>query len=184
MSRSVALASAAFLTLVAPAPASGAHWPAPQPPIIPGIDGYVPIPGAAVIADKTTIYRAVWDVTKRAKAPAELAPGVLQAADTVGTLTATGAPGAHIRFVLVFHGGGLDAILTDAAYRAKYGVANPNLAVLKALKARGAELYVCGQNLAGDDVDPATLTPLVTVAADALVVLVTYQDRGYALMSF
>lgn len=184
MSRSLALASAALLTLAAPAPAIGAHWPAPRPPIIPGIDGYVPIPGAAVTADKATIYRAVWDVTRRAKAPAELAPGVLQAADTVGTLSATGAPMAHIRFVLAFHGGGLDAILTDAAYRARYGVPNPNLPVLAALKARGAELYVCGQNLAGDDVDPASLTPLVTVAADALAVLVIYQDRGYALMSY
>jgi hypothetical protein len=38
--------------------------------------------------------------------------------------------------------------------------------------------------LAGEKLDPKTLTPEVKVAADALLVLMQYQNRGYALMSF
>jgi intracellular sulfur oxidation DsrE/DsrF family protein len=48
----------------------------------------------------------------------------------------------------------------------------------------GVELFVCGQNLAADNIDPKTLSPEVRIAADALIVLMTYQSKGYALLSF
>jgi len=43
-------------------------------------------------------------------------------------------------------------------------------------------LFVCGQNLAFAQVDPKILTPSVSVASDASIVLMTYQNRGYALL--
>ena len=39
------------------------------------------------------------------------------------------------------------------------------------MKKRGVEFFVCGQYLAGEKLDPKTLAPEVTVAADALLVL-------------
>jgi len=90
----------------------------------------------------------------------------------------------NAKFVVVFHGRTMDGILDDAHYRAKFGTANPNLAVIRKMKAIGVELYVCGQNLAAEKIDPATLTPDVRVAADALIVLMAYQNRGYAMLSF
>jgi intracellular sulfur oxidation DsrE/DsrF family protein len=45
-------------------------------------------------------------------------------------------------------------------------------------------MYVCGQNLAFEKIDPTTLAPEVAVASDALIVLMTYQNKGYALLSF
>ena len=74
-------------------------------------------------------------------------------------------------------GGGMD-------YRHKFGVPNPNLAALAALKKAGVELLVCGQQMAGDGLTPAMISSDVTLASDALIVLMTYQNRGYALMSF
>ena len=71
-----------------------------------------------------------------------------------------------------------------AAYQAKFGMANPHLDTIRKMKAAGVEFFVCGQNLAADNVDPATLVPEVRVASDALIVLITYQNRGYALLSF
>jgi intracellular sulfur oxidation DsrE/DsrF family protein len=52
------------------------------------------------------------------------------------------------------------------------------------MKKQGVEFYVCGQYLAGEKIDPKTLVPDVTVAADALLVLMQYQNKGYALLSF
>lgn len=43
---------------------------------------------------------------------------------------------------------------------------------------------VSGQYLIGEHIDPKTLSPDVTVASDALIVLIVYQNNGYALMSF
>jgi intracellular sulfur oxidation DsrE/DsrF family protein len=52
------------------------------------------------------------------------------------------------------------------------------------MKKCGVEFFVCGQYLAGEKIDPKTLTRDVTIAADALLVLMEYQNKGYALLSF
>jgi len=43
---------------------------------------------------------------------------------------------------------------------------------------------VCGQYVAAETIEPKSLVPEVTVAADALLVLIHYQNNGYALVSF
>jgi intracellular sulfur oxidation DsrE/DsrF family protein len=63
-------------------------------------------------------------------------------------------------------------------------VANPNLKVLAELKKAGVEIFVCGQNLAHENIDPKIISPDVAVASAAQIVLMTYQNDGYALMSF
>ena len=159
-------------------------WPAPKAPTIPEADGYVVIPGAAVTPSATVTYRAVLDATRNGKDRATLVPAVNAAGGILNDLAAAGVPTTNAKLAVVFHGAALDGILNDAAFRAKFGTANPNLKVLSALKKQGVELFVCGQNLASDHIDPKTLSPDVTVASDAFLVLITYQNKGYALMSF
>ena len=48
----------------------------------------------------------------------------------------------------------------------------------------GVEIFVCGQNLARENIDPKIISPDVVVASAAPIVLMTYQNDGYALMSF
>jgi len=52
------------------------------------------------------------------------------------------------------------------------------------MKKAGVGFFVCGQYLIGENIDPKTLTQDVTVASDALIVLMTLQNDGYALMSY
>jgi intracellular sulfur oxidation DsrE/DsrF family protein len=85
---------------------------------------------------------------------------------------------------VVFHGPAIDGILDDAHYRVKYGVPNPNLEVLAKVTKTGVEIFVCGQNLVHENIDPKVISPDVTVASSAQIVLMTYQNNGYALLSF
>ena len=85
---------------------------------------------------------------------------------------------------IVFHGPAVDGLLDNAHYRARFGIDNPNLPVLGAMKNQGVQLFVCGQHLAAERVDPKTLSADVTVASDAYLVLISYQNRGHALMLF
>jgi len=110
--------------------------------------------------------------------------GVIRHSSSIYGSSVEGVPLTHAQFAVVFHGGALDGILDDAHYKAKYGIANPNLPVLKKLKEQGTELYVCGQNLVAAQVDPKTLTPEVTVASDALLVLIALHQKGYAQLDF
>ncbi len=161
-----------------------AQWSTPVAPVIPKADGYVAIPNAAVMPSKTTAYRAIFNATLAAEKPTQLVPALNMAGSELNVLGATGIPLKNAKFVIVFHGPAMDGIFDDTHYREKFGVANPNLAVIAELKKAGVKLFVCGQNLAAENIDPASLSPDVTVASDALIVLMKYQNSGYALMSF
>jgi hypothetical protein len=43
---------------------------------------------------------------------------------------------------------------------------------------------VGSENMAFEKMDPAALSPDARVAADALIVFMTYQNKGYTLLSF
>jgi intracellular sulfur oxidation DsrE/DsrF family protein len=160
------------------------RWPVPKTPVVSGADGYAAIPNAAVPPTKTRTYKAIFDATRAADKPGDLAPAISNAASELNAFGVAGVPAGKVKLAVVFHGSAMAAILDDAHYRAKFGVANPNLPVLRQMKKAGTELYVCGQNLVADDVDPGTLAPEIRIASDALIVLMTYQNDGYALISY
>ena len=167
-----------------PAAAQDSRWAAAKAPAVPEADGYVPIPAAAVPPSPTHIYKAIFDATHAADRPDRLIPALNMAGSELNALRVSGVPPENAQFVVVFHGAAARGVLNNETYKARFGVDNPNLSVLKELKSTGVQLYVCGQQLASEDVDRATLAPDVEVASDALTVLMTFQNRGYALMSF
>ena len=106
------------------------------------------------------------------------------AGSELNALAVCGIPLTTAKFIIVFHGSAMNGILDDAHYKEKFGVLNPNLKILSELKKAGVKLFVCGQNLLAENIDPKIISPDVLVASDALIVLMTYQNDGYALMSF
>ena len=159
-------------------------WGAPRAPVVPQADGYYLVPGAALVPQRSVTYKAVFDATRGADKPSQLLPALDMAGSELNLLAGVGVPVSNAKFVVVFHGDAIDGILNERAYRAKHQVTNPNLPVLAQMRRHGVELYVCGQNLAFEGIDPAAITPEVRVASDALIALMTYQMKGYALLSF
>ena len=106
------------------------------------------------------------------------------AGSELNALATVNAPLGNAKFAIVFHGPAVDGILDDQHYKAKFGTTNPNLKPIAEMKKRGVEFFVCGQYLVAEKIDPKTLTPDVQLAADAVLVLMQYQNKGYALMSF
>jgi intracellular sulfur oxidation DsrE/DsrF family protein len=153
-------------------------------PVIPQADGFIIIPNAKIPPDKNRIYRAVYDATKAPHDSSQIVPALNMAGSELNALAVSKIPLSHAKFVIVFHGAAINGILDDEHYKAKFGIANPNLAVLSGLKKAGVQLFVCGQNLLAENIDPKTISPDVAVASDALIVLMAYQNDGYALMSF
>jgi intracellular sulfur oxidation DsrE/DsrF family protein len=165
--------------------AAAAELPPPVKPVISEAFGWVVVPGAAISPDRTHTYRAIFSATSGAEKPDQLVPAVLMAGTELNALAASGLAPAQADFVIDFHGlGAVDALLDNAHYQAKYHLDNPNLKVLSELKQAGVKLYVCAQMLLGAGIPFDRLTPDVTVASDGLVVLMTFQNRGYALLPF
>ncbi len=166
------------------ADAAHAQWPAPKAPVVPEADGYVVIPDAAIPPEKDHVYKAVVDASRAATQATDLIPALNATGAELNTLSVAGVPQENARVVVAFRGPAVDALLDDAHYKAKFGVSNPNLKVLSELRKAGVDLFVCGQTLAYEKIDPACLAPEVVVAADAFIVLIKYQNSGYALLSF
>ena len=154
----------------------------PSTPVITEADGYVSIPNVAIPPDKKQTYRAIYDATRAAKEPTQLVPALNMAGSELNAFAVTGVP-LNAKFVIVFHGPAVNGILDDTRYKAKFGVWNPNLRVLTELKQAGVKIFFCGQNLIAENIDPKAISTDVTVASDALIVLMAYQNDGYALMS-
>jgi intracellular sulfur oxidation DsrE/DsrF family protein len=174
----------ALLLLLASVNVATAQWPEPKSPVVPAADGYVAIPNVALPPASKNNYRAIFDATHAADKPTQLVPALNMAGSELNALAVAHVPRERAKFVIVFHGQAVDGILDDTHYKAKFGASNPNLKTIAEMKKQGVEFYVCGQYLAGEKIDPQTLAPEVTVAADALLVLMQYQNKGYALLSF
>lgn len=159
-------------------------WPEAQAPAVPQADPYVPIPGSALSPSSLSTYRSIFDATRMSSDPIRLVPAVNAVGALMNDVRVGGTPNKNVHFVIVFHGPATDGILLNEHYRAKYGVDNPNLPVLSSLRKMDVELYVCGQHLAASSIDPKTLSKDVRVASDAYLVLINYQNRGYASMWF
>jgi intracellular sulfur oxidation DsrE/DsrF family protein len=179
------LAAALFLLVLGPAHASNTKLPPPSAPVISDAYGFVAVPGAAVAPDRAHVFKAIFDGRQPAAKPGDILPAIMMAGGELNTLAASGVPRDHAQFVIVFHTLDADAgVLDNAHYRQKYGVDNPNLKMLAALRKAGVKLFVCAQQLLGDGVPLGAVSPDVKVAEDGLVVLMTYQNAGYALLSF
>jgi intracellular sulfur oxidation DsrE/DsrF family protein len=173
-----------FIILITTITLTAAQWPSPKAPAVSGADGYVEIPNATLAPTKSSTYRAIFDATRPADKPTELLPALNMAGSELNALATANVPLANAKFAVVFHGPAVDGILDEAHYKAKFGTSNPNLKAIAEMRKQGVELFVCGQYLAAEKIEPKTLVPEVRVAADALLILIHYQNDGYALLSF
>jgi intracellular sulfur oxidation DsrE/DsrF family protein len=147
-------------------------------PMIPGHGGVVPLPHAA--EQPRHGAKAVFEVTAAAK-PAEVNKGLEQVARLLNLYGAAGLTARDVTIAAVLHGEADQAVLTDAAYAARYKVAaNPNLPLIRELKKAGVEIFVCGQSLHELGFQMTEVATDVPVADSAMLVLVNKQTAGYA----
>src|ERR1700751_505811 len=92
-------------------------------PLVPGHGGVVPLPRAAEQPRKGA--RAVFDVTADAK-PGQVNRGLEQVARLLNLYGAAGLKAGDVKIAAVSHGEADKAVLSDAAYLARFKVAaNP-----------------------------------------------------------
>ncbi len=147
-------------------------------PLVPGHGGVVLLPRAAEQPSKGA--KAVFDITVDAK-PGEVNKGLEQVARLLNLYGAAGLTARDVQIAAVLHGQADKAVLSDAAYAARYKVvANPNLPLIRDLKKAGVEVFVCGQSLHELGFKTEEVAEKVPVADAALLVLVNKQTAGYA----
>lgn len=170
------------LAALVSADAFATDYPAAQSPAIPHGTGYVEIPGAKVPLDPAHSYKVIIDGLSAAAQPTELLPALGRASLIVNALAVAHVPSSNRKVVVIFHGVSVDGLLKNEGYHAKFGVDNPNLKAISELRAAGVELFVCGQHMANHKLGIAALAPDIKLATAASLVLITYQNEGYAVL--
>lgn len=141
-----------------------------------------PYPGSAAQPRPDKRYKVVFNITKAADSADKVNPGLEHIARLINLYALAKVPAKNLSIVAVVHGPATASILDDQHYREKQKTANPNTALIQALAKAGVTLFVCGQALAHQDLQPEWVHPDVRLALAALTVLPIYQSQGYALM--
>jgi hypothetical protein len=147
-------------------------------PLVPGHGGGVPLPQAAEQPRKGA--KALFNITADAK-PGEVNKGLEQVARLLNLYGAAGLNAGDVKIAAICHGAADKAVLSDAAYLARFKLAaNPNLPLIRDLKKAGVEVFVCGQSLHDLGFKTEEVAEEVPVADSAMLVLVNKQADGYA----
>lgn len=153
--------------------------------IKPAIAAYGPVhvwPEAVDRPSPGKTYKGLFDLTKGDPSSDKVNGGLDHIARAVNTFVAAGVPISHLKFDVIIHGPATPIALAEKAYMAKFGHANPNLAVIADLRKAGVKVMVCGNALGDMEFTPAEVNPDIKVALSALSTLVIQQDQGYALI--
>lgn len=151
-------------------------------PVITSTGPVFPVPAPDVETPRTHTYRALWEVRARAAEADQVNPSFSNAARFLNMHVRAGVPLEQLRLALVVHGPAGADLLTDAAYRERFGVANPNLRAMEELAAAGVRIILCGQTAAARGLPRDALAPQVEVALSAMTAFVLLQDEGYRLI--
>jgi intracellular sulfur oxidation DsrE/DsrF family protein len=109
-------------------------------------------------------------------------PGLDHVARLLNLYALAGVPSDHLKIVLVVHGPATPIVMKNDAYRKLHQQDNPNSEIIHLLNGARVKLYICGQALAENKLEIASVNPEITLAVSALTVLIDYQLDGYALI--
>ena len=151
--------------------------------LVPGYEPARDVAGAAELPDPKIDYKILFSVSNGAKdRDAEVNPMLPTVARYLNTLGKYNVQADHRHLVVMFHqrNPDFDIVLTNEAYKARYGKDNPNIALIHALKQAGVEFRACGQALRGRKIDAKEVNPDIQVDLWAMTSMLNLQMKGFA----
>jgi intracellular sulfur oxidation DsrE/DsrF family protein len=149
---------------------------------VPGYPVAVDVPGAHELPDPALDYKIAWGIGQGAEDPAtQINPNLPTIARYVNTLAKWGVPKEKRHIIVMFHqrSPDFDIVLSNAAFKAKYGKDNPNVPLVAALKRAGVEFRACGQAVVGRKIAAKDVNPDIQVDLWAMTSFMNLQMRGF-----
>lgn len=152
----------------------------------PAIEGYGKMHYESDVAYKPNINdsnKIVFQITRAENAPQEPNLGLERVARVVNLYVASGVPPEKLKFVVSVTGEGTPAMLNNEQYHRIYGIDNPNLKLIGALRAKGVDVSVCDQSVAFHHFQSNWIDRSVTHALSSPTTVSTLENQGYAFLS-
>jgi intracellular sulfur oxidation DsrE/DsrF family protein len=151
-------------------------------PLIKSGGGMFEVPEATPVVDKKMQYKIIVDLSKASDKPDSVNASLDKLARLVNAHIEAGVPKENLSVIGVIHFLGTPMILEDEAYKKKFGIANPNTALINELAKNGVRFYVCGQSLRARKLVDEKRNENIKVAQSALITFSTFQNKGYSLI--
>ena len=149
-------------------------------PLIDGYGGVHPNAELPIRPEPDIDYKIFVDVVHVNPDHGQLADSLDRLARLVNLMAYAGVPPEHVHIAALLDGGAGLLALTDEAYRKRFKVGNPNLALLHLLKTHGVMLMLCSQAMAEANLSQSDFSPDATVTLSALTDPVVFGQRGYS----
>ena len=134
--------------------------------------------------DKEHVFKAVFDVMNSPDSHEVVNPSIETIARYLNMHAQNGVPIENLKAVMVIHNKASKDIMTDSAYRSKYGVGNPNRELVEQLIESGVGVIFCGQSSLSRDIPQNDIIDEVQLSLSAMTALIQLQDKGYKLIKF
>ncbi len=166
-----------------------------QAPSIPGQQMSGPViqsTGMSIRVDDPTfgapaghLFKAVFEINAGGGDTVRVNDQLANVARYYNTHVRQGIPEAQVKAAAVFHGSGWPALLTDAAFAARFGgKPNPSRRLTEELIEHGAQLVLCGQTAGARGIRRDELLPGVKVAISAMSAMQIFQSDGFAFIAW
>ena len=153
-------------------------------PVLENYGPVAPVPEGAYALDNSRSYKVVKDIRATADSPDQLSRNLEAVARLLNMQARAGMPAENLDVAVVVHGPAVKDLLSDAAYRARFGQANPNTDLIAGLHEAGVPIYLCGQTIALRGFSPDELNPSVQLALSAMGAHIRLQSEGYTVLPF
>jgi intracellular sulfur oxidation DsrE/DsrF family protein len=140
------------------------------------------VPEAEDIGAWKQPYKIVTEISAGVEKRDSLNPGLERMARLVNLYRHAGVVKEKIDLVIMIHFTATPIILSDEAHQKKFGVPNPNTAIINEMAQNGVKFYVCGQSIYKRKLNKEPRNPNIKVVLSAMYGITTLQMKGYAFM--
>ena len=125
------------------------------------------------------ISKVVFSIKQASEKPSEINSQLDCVARAINLYVADGVPLDHMSVVAIVSGAATTAMLDNTHYHERFGVDNPNLPLITALRAAGVDVVVSAQSVAKNELNSQWIVNGVKVALSSITAVTALEQKGY-----
>ncbi len=150
--------------------------------LVPDMPVATDIANAYELPDPNMNYKVVFSVNRDPASPDDVNPMFNAIATYLNTLGQHGVPPENRNIIALIHHRteGFDIVMSNEAYKKRYGRDNPNIEIIRKLKQAGVDIRLCGQGIIGREIDAKDVNPDIQIDLWAMTSIINLTMAGYA----
>ena len=134
--------------------------------------------------DMNANHKIIFDVNQSSEDKSVVNKYIETAARFLNMHAKAGLKREQLHVAMTLHGGAWQDVMTNEAYKEKFGVDNPNFELINQLTEAGVDIILCGQTAGARGLNKTNVNPNAKFALSAMTALLQYQNNGYRFLKF